>query len=125
MMQKNEGCHVWGDIVVAKVAGHLQIAPGRAYEHQGRVIHDMHPLKNARIDISHSIDHLSFGTYYPGQVNSLHGTSFDQRATTKENPKQQAGACPLLWLALMSCCSSAWPAAVVPVQGLAHVAPSH
>lgn len=81
--------------MVAKVAGHLQISVGQIYEQYGKIMHDLSPLKNARIDISHTFESLSFGDYYPGQVNALKGVSFDQRKITKENSKQQPGV--LYW----------------------------
>lgn len=91
-VQKNEGCRLWGDVQVAKVQGSMQIAPGKAYEHLGRVLHDMTPLRNTRLDISHTVADLSFGSAYPGQINPLQGQVFDQRKKDKGNPLQQTGA---------------------------------
>ena len=90
--QKNEGCRLWGDVQVAKVQGSMQLAPGKAYEHLGRVLHDMTPLRNVHLDISHSIAGLSFGQAYPGQINPLAGQVFDQRKKDKGNALQQTGA---------------------------------
>ena len=83
---------MWGDVHVAKVAGRIQLVPGKAYEAGGRLIQDMQPLRNQKIDISHEVKALSFGAAYPGQVNPLHGAKFDQRKSSKENPSQSTGA---------------------------------
>lgn len=91
-MQKNEGCHLWGDLRVAKVAGNIQIAPGKTYVHLGQLVHDLQPLRNMRLDISHRIASLTFGDAYPGQRNPLSGTSFDQTAKSIDNPGMLPGA---------------------------------
>ena len=91
LLQKNEGCHLWGDIHVAKVAGKISFLPGKTYEFEGKLIHDMQALRNAKLDVSHSIKTLSFGALYPGQQNPLNGASFDQRARTRENPQTITG----------------------------------
>jgi hypothetical protein len=90
-LQKNEGCRLWGKIDVAKVQGNIQLAPGTAYEHNNRLLHDVTPLRNQKLDISHNLDELSFGQKYPGQVNPLKGQAFDQRRITKQNAQQRPG----------------------------------
>jgi Endoplasmic reticulum vesicle transporter len=88
---------MWGDIHVAKVAGRIEFVPGKTYEYQGKLVHDLQPLKNSKIDMSHDLASLSFGAKYPGQLNPLSGATFDQRKTSKENPDRLSGAshtCP-------------------------------
>jgi hypothetical protein len=94
LVQKQEGCRLWGKINIAKVQGNIQLAPGTAYEHNNRLLHDMTPLRNQKLDISHTLDELSFGEKYPGQINPLKGQTFDQRRITKQNARQRPGASP-------------------------------
>jgi hypothetical protein len=61
--QKNEGCHVWGHMMVNKVAGNFHIAPDRSLASMfGNV---------AQSDLQHKINSLSFGIPFPGAVNPL------------------------------------------------------
>lgn len=68
------GCNIHGDIEISKVAGKILITPGHSFEFNGRTLHDMTVMKDRDLNLSHSINRLSFGIEYPGQVNPLDGT---------------------------------------------------
>ena len=74
--QRNEGCHIHGQLQVNKVAGNFHIAPGKSYQ-QGRVhMHDLIPFgDNRNFNMSHTINKLSFGHDYPGSRNPLDGAT--------------------------------------------------
>lgn len=66
-----EGCRVHGHLEVNKVAGNFHIAPGQSF--QEHHIH-VHSLKNIRLNMlntTHFIDELTFGEYFPNQINPL------------------------------------------------------
>lgn len=71
--QSEEGCSVYGYLLVNKVAGNFHFAPGKSFQQHSIHIHDMHQLGRSNFNVSHSIRRLSFGVEYPGQVNPLDG----------------------------------------------------
>ena len=81
--QKNEGCHVHGQLQVNKVAGNFHIAPGKSFQ-QGRVhMHDLIPFgDNRNFNMSHTIHKLSFGHDYPGSKNPLDEVSMVSHASS-------------------------------------------
>uniref|UniRef100_A0A4X2LSM3 Endoplasmic reticulum-Golgi intermediate compartment protein n=1 Tax=Vombatus ursinus TaxID=29139 RepID=A0A4X2LSM3_VOMUR len=78
--QKNEGCQVYGFLEVNKVAGNFHFAPGKSFQ-QSHVhvhaveIHDLQSFGLDNINMTHYIQHLSFGEDYPGIVNPLDNTN--------------------------------------------------
>lgn len=73
---KNEGCRVYGKVQVAKVAGNFHIAPGDPFRTHRSHAHDLHSLNPQKFDTSHVINHLSFGTPFPGKKYPLNGKHF-------------------------------------------------
>ncbi|KAK3755752.1 hypothetical protein QZH41_019988 [Actinostola sp. cb2023] len=85
--QKNEGCQVYGYLEVNKVAGNFHFAPGKSFQQHhihvsilklksgGNVIsmnmHDLQPFGQTQFNITHHINHLSFGYDYPGKEYPL------------------------------------------------------
>uniref|UniRef100_A0A7S0RFI5 Endoplasmic reticulum vesicle transporter C-terminal domain-containing protein n=1 Tax=Chlamydomonas leiostraca TaxID=1034604 RepID=A0A7S0RFI5_9CHLO len=69
--QVGEGCKIWGRLEVNKVAGNFHFAPGRSYQQGNMHVHDVAPFGDAKMDFSHTINSLSFGTSYPGMRNPL------------------------------------------------------
>jgi len=67
-----EGCLIYGHLEVNKVAGNFHISPGSSYEVGHAHVHDLAAIgdKN-KINVTHIINHLSFGTSYPGQIHPL------------------------------------------------------
>lgn len=75
-MQAKEGCHIWGDISINKVAGNFHFAPGRSYQQGMMHLHDLSVfIENGFVDFdfSHTIHKLTFGREYPGLRNPLDG----------------------------------------------------
>ncbi|XP_070209579.1 endoplasmic reticulum-Golgi intermediate compartment protein 3-like isoform X2 [Littorina saxatilis] len=69
--QKNEGCRAYGYLEVNKVAGNFHFAPGKSFQQHHVHVHDLQAFGGQKFNISHHINHLSFGTDYPGIVNPL------------------------------------------------------
>jgi endoplasmic reticulum-Golgi intermediate compartment protein 3 len=42
-LQRNEGCQVYGYILVKKVAGNFHIAPGKSFQQHHMHVHDLKP----------------------------------------------------------------------------------
>uniref|UniRef100_A0A2K6S7I7 Endoplasmic reticulum-Golgi intermediate compartment protein n=1 Tax=Saimiri boliviensis boliviensis TaxID=39432 RepID=A0A2K6S7I7_SAIBB len=79
--QKNEGCQVYGFLEVNKVAGNFHFAPGKSFQ-QSHVhgvpvccCHQSFGWCCLQINMTHYIQHLSFGEDYPGIVNPLDHTN--------------------------------------------------
>ncbi|ESO99176.1 hypothetical protein LOTGIDRAFT_142052 [Lottia gigantea] len=69
--QKNEGCKVYGYLEVNKVAGNFHFAPGKSFQQHHVHVHDLQAFAGQKFNLSHRINHLSFGEEYPGLVNPL------------------------------------------------------
>uniref|UniRef100_H2ZMJ8 Endoplasmic reticulum-Golgi intermediate compartment protein 3 n=1 Tax=Ciona savignyi TaxID=51511 RepID=H2ZMJ8_CIOSA len=66
------GCYLHGHLEVNRVAGNFHISPGKSYEVGHMHVHDMAQMgKYKNSNVSHQINHLSFGSTYPGQVHPL------------------------------------------------------
>jgi len=74
-LQRNEGCQVYGYILVKKVAGNFHIAPGKSFQQHHMHVHDLKPYGADSFNLSHRIDRLSFGNDFPGIINPLDGVS--------------------------------------------------
>lgn len=71
-IQSGEGCQLHGYLQVNRVAGNFHISPGKSYELGHMHIHDLAAFgKDTKYNLSHTINHLSFGENYPGQVFPL------------------------------------------------------
>ncbi|VDL64285.1 unnamed protein product [Nippostrongylus brasiliensis] len=70
---KGEGCRIYGKLQVAKVAGNFHIAPGEPHRVMRTHVHDFHDLDLKHFDTAHTINHLSFGNYFPGKKHPLDG----------------------------------------------------
>ncbi|XP_032318094.1 endoplasmic reticulum-Golgi intermediate compartment protein 3 isoform X3 [Camelus ferus] len=73
--QKNEGCQVYGFLEVNKVAGNFHFAPGKSFQQSHVHVHDLQSFGLDNINMTHYIQHLSFGEDYPGIVNPLDRTN--------------------------------------------------
>uniref|UniRef100_A0A2K6PNL9 Endoplasmic reticulum-Golgi intermediate compartment protein n=1 Tax=Rhinopithecus roxellana TaxID=61622 RepID=A0A2K6PNL9_RHIRO len=71
--QKNEGCQVYGFLEVNKVAGNFHFAPGKSFQQSH--VHGDSGWCRLQINMTHYIQHLSFGEDYPGIVNPLDHTN--------------------------------------------------
>lgn len=72
-----EGCRINGIMFVNKVAGNFHIAHGVSIIQDGRHIHQFNPFDAHMYNISHTINSLSFGHFYPrAPKNPLQHVSF-------------------------------------------------
>ncbi|KAI7843637.1 hypothetical protein COHA_002876 [Chlorella ohadii] len=83
--QAGEGCHMWGDLHINKVAGNFHFAPGRSYQQGSMHIHDLSPFAGKAFDFSHTIHKLAFGREYPGMRNPLDGVEVQQQLKSADN----------------------------------------
>ena len=78
--QRGEGCRVYGDLKINKVAGNIHISPGHSYQQGGLHMHDLTPFIGEKpFDLSHTIHRLAFGIEYPGMKNPLDGHKVRQK----------------------------------------------
>lgn len=83
--QKGEGCHLWGELHINKVAGNFHFAPGRSYQQGNMHIHDLSPFAGQNFDFTHTIHKLAFGQEYPGMKNPLDGVVVRQQVAQEDN----------------------------------------
>ncbi|XP_077866155.1 endoplasmic reticulum-Golgi intermediate compartment protein 3-like [Saccoglossus kowalevskii] len=69
--QSGEGCQVYGHLEVNKVAGNFHFAPGKSFQQHHVHVHDLQAFSGEKFNLSHRINHLSFGHKYPGMENPL------------------------------------------------------
>jgi len=82
-LSQEEGCQAFGHLLVNKVAGNFHFAPGKSFVAHHVHIHDLGSLGGKRFNLTHKINHLSFGDAYPGIMNPLDKThSADERGST-------------------------------------------
>ena len=66
-----EGCRLSGRLAVNKVAGNFHIAMGETHQRGAGHIHQFNPSAIANYNVTHTINALSFGEPFPGQLNPL------------------------------------------------------
>lgn len=74
LKQMNEGCRIHGHLEVNKVAGNFHIAPGQSFEQRNIHVHSLRHLRLNMLNTTHYIHDLSFGEYFPNQINPLSDT---------------------------------------------------
>ncbi|CAF0837407.1 unnamed protein product [Adineta ricciae] len=77
-----EGCRVHGHLEVNKVAGNFHIAPGQSFQQQHLHIHSLRNIRLNMLNTTHFIDEITFGQYFPNQINPL--------SKTEQIPKEGA-----------------------------------
>ncbi|XP_062077165.1 uncharacterized protein LOC133782035 [Humulus lupulus] len=75
--EDGEGCNIEGSLEVNKVAGSFHFAPGKSF-HQNMFLQDLLALQTDTHNISHKINKLAFGDYFPGAINPLDGAKWTQ-----------------------------------------------
>ncbi len=70
----SEGCRVHGHLEVNKVAGNFHIAPGQSFQQHHLHIHSLRNIRLNLLNTTHYINDLSFGEYFPNQINPLSDT---------------------------------------------------
>lgn len=76
--EEGEGCNIYGHLEVNKVAGNFHFAPGKSFQQSGVHVHDLLAFQKDSFNISHKINRLTFGEYFPGVVNPLDGVHWTQ-----------------------------------------------
>ncbi|KAL5857297.1 hypothetical protein ACOSQ3_004755 [Xanthoceras sorbifolium] len=74
--EEGEGCHIYGSLEVNKVAGNFHFAPGKSFHQSNVHLHDLLAFQKDSYNISHSINKLAFGDYFPGVINPLDGVQW-------------------------------------------------
>ncbi|KAK1440290.1 hypothetical protein QVD17_06115 [Tagetes erecta] len=77
--EEGEGCNIYGSLEVNKVAGNFHFI--KSFHQSSIHIPDLLAFQEDSYNISHRINKLSFGDYYPGILNPLDGVQWFQ-----ENP---------------------------------------
>lgn len=70
-VSNKEGCNMYGYLEVPKVPGNFHFAPGHGLQHTYNHVHDLVSFTFQTFNITHRVNALSFGVYYPGAKNSL------------------------------------------------------
>lgn len=86
----NEGCRLKGSISFPRVAGTIHILPGRFVYAMGRKQFDPLLSFTKHLNFSHSIEELSFGEYFPGQLNPLVNSTQIRGSLEVSDRKKQA-----------------------------------
>ncbi|KAI3978513.1 hypothetical protein MKX01_015688 [Papaver californicum] len=76
--EEGEGCNIYGFLEVNKVAGNFHFAPGKSFHHSNVHVQDLLAFQKDSFNISHKINKLSFGEYFPGAVYPLDGVQWMQ-----------------------------------------------
>ncbi len=86
-LERGDGCNMYGNLEVNKVAGNFHFAPGKSFQHAHMHIHDLAQYSGHKFNMSHRINSLSFGEPFPGIVNPLDGVA----KATKEEENAETG----------------------------------
>lgn len=74
--EEGEGCNIHGSLEVNKVAGNFHFALGKSFHQSNVPVHNLLALEKDIYNISHRINKLAFGNYFPGLVNPLDGVQW-------------------------------------------------
>ncbi|XP_022727443.1 endoplasmic reticulum-Golgi intermediate compartment protein 3-like isoform X2 [Durio zibethinus] len=74
--EDGEGCNIHGSLEVNRVAGNFHFAPGKSFHHTNFFLDDLLAFQKDSYNISHRINRLAFGEYFPGVVNPLDGAQW-------------------------------------------------
>lgn len=90
--RSNEGCNIFGNLLVNKVRGNFHFAPGEAFQTSSMHIHDLKEFSNGapdghQFDLSHTIHKLKFGPDTQFTSEAISAATNPLAGTTK-NAKQ-------------------------------------
>ncbi|XWS54489.1 hypothetical protein CRYUN_Cryun10bG0094000 [Craigia yunnanensis] len=74
--EDGEGCNIHGSLEVNRVAGIFHFAPGKSFHHSNIFLDDLLAFQKGSYNISHRINRLAFGEYFPVVVNPLDGAQW-------------------------------------------------
>ncbi|KAL6269698.1 hypothetical protein ACE6H2_026609 [Prunus campanulata] len=76
--EDGEGCNIEGSLEVNKVAGNFHFVSGKSFHQSNVHVHDLLVFQTDGYNISHKINKLAFGDYFPGVLNPLDGVQWIQ-----------------------------------------------
>ncbi|KAF5444161.1 hypothetical protein F2P56_036658 [Juglans regia] len=79
--EEGEGCNINGVLEVNKVAGSFHFGTGKSFHDSNVQLHNLLAFQDDNYNITHRINKLSFGHYFPGLINPLDGVQW-----VHENP---------------------------------------
>nr|XP_022913678.1 endoplasmic reticulum-Golgi intermediate compartment protein 3 [Onthophagus taurus] len=65
-----QGCQIYGSLVVNRVSGSFHIAPGKSFTVNHVHVHDVQPFSSTSFNTTHKIKHLSFGTSIDSETHN-------------------------------------------------------
>ncbi|GMN49416.1 hypothetical protein TIFTF001_018586 [Ficus carica] len=71
--EDGEGCNIEGSLEVNKVAGSFHFAPGKSFHQANIHMFNLLDFDRDYYNISHRVNRLAFGDYFPGAINPLDG----------------------------------------------------
>ncbi|XP_073127609.1 uncharacterized protein [Henckelia pumila] len=77
--EEGEGCNLYGFLDVNKVGGNFHFAPGKSFQQSNVHVHDLLAFQKDSFNISHKVNRLAFGDFFPGVVNPLDGVQWTQQ----------------------------------------------
>ncbi|XP_058747736.1 uncharacterized protein LOC131620621 [Vicia villosa] len=77
--EDGEGCNMYGFLEVNKVAGNFHFAPGKSFQQSGVHVHDILAFQKESFNLTHHINRIAFGDYFPGVVNPLDRVHWTQK----------------------------------------------
>ncbi|CAG0880435.1 unnamed protein product, partial [Darwinula stevensoni] len=69
-----EGCHIYGYLDVNRVGGNFHFAPGKTYSGEHVHVHDLQTMSLESVNLTHTIQHLSFGRHIRTHNDPLDST---------------------------------------------------
>lgn len=85
----SEGCRIHGALTVPRISSSLHVLPGRIVFVGGHQRYDPMFTCASQLNFSHRISSLTFGDYFPGQLNPLAGST-QVRGDVQLQTKKQA-----------------------------------
>ncbi|KAK8677914.1 hypothetical protein V6N13_143433 [Hibiscus sabdariffa] len=87
--EEGEGCNIYGSLEVNKVAGNFHFVPGKSFDESTIHLNDSQAFQKDSFNVkrspivficlSHKINRLAFGDFFPGVVNPLDGVQWMQK----------------------------------------------
>ncbi|XP_039006772.1 endoplasmic reticulum-Golgi intermediate compartment protein 3-like isoform X2 [Hibiscus syriacus] len=78
--EDGEGCNIHGSLEVNRVAGNFHFAAGKSFHQSSFFFDDLISFQDS-YNISHRINRLAFGEYFPGAVNPLDGGQWTHKTS--------------------------------------------
>ncbi|XP_021899907.1 endoplasmic reticulum-Golgi intermediate compartment protein 3-like [Carica papaya] len=73
--EEGEGCNIFGSLEVNRIAGNFHFVAGKSFQQSNLHFNDL-VFQTDSYNITHRINRLAFGDYFPGVVNPLDGVQW-------------------------------------------------